>query len=1014
MNTDGHGLGRKQGSNRLRTRSSTRRGDFSPASARTHCSESASLRVQPWSPTAWTYFCHSLIAIIAYALLPVAGLKAQTAPRGEQRPLTHQDFDAWRSITAPTLSRDGRWLAYAYMPLEGDGEVVVRELATQREHRIPIGSLPPPPVTSAAHNPERPAPRREPTVLFTSDHRFVVATLFPTLAERREARIRRGVPAPAEGVVIFNLGSLTSERIDGVKQFQVPSRGGPWIATLAQTAPPPEAAPAGGAAGTGQGTELRLRHLGTGAPDNEERTLTGVTEFSFARDGRTLVYVATSATPAQNGVFALTPGSTTAPIPLLTGPGRSRRITWDRKQTGLVFLTEKSGEGASPPTWSLYQWNRSDPTARERISSTTPGLPPGFVLSGEHAPLYSFTGDSLQVFTTPAPPPPAPAVKDRDDEERVSADLWHWQDDFLQPMQQQRAEQDRIRAYAARFDLVTGQLSQVGDVTLPLVAFASDANAAFGRDDRPYRRRSDYEGPLHDLLVVNPATGERRAIEQGLSDAAGTQWSPDGRWLAYYFQRNWFAVEARTGRRVALTQGIDARFDYELSDLPRDPVSNGNAGWTSDSSSFLAYDRYDLWQLFPDGRAPRNVTRGLGRATRTALRVQIVSHREPEDDRQGIDPREPLFLRGESELTRATGYFRIAFASDEPPGRLLWDDRAFQWVGRAAEADVLLLTASRFDRFPDLHVTTSAFGPPQLVSQGDAQRAPFLWGTAELRRYRNLDGVELPAALFKPANFDPTKKYPLIVYLYERLSQTVHSFIPPVPATTVNPSFYTSNGYAVLMPDIAYRVGEPGPSALACVMPALEEVVREGWVDEGAIGLQGHSWGGYQTAYLVTQTSRFRAAAAGAVVGNMSSAYSGISIGSGRARQYKYESEQSRIGHPVYTNPLPYVENSPVFFADRVRTPLLLLHNDGDDTVPWEQGVELFLALRRAGKEVYLFNYHHEFHGLRRRADQRDYAKRLSGFFDHLLKGAPRPEWMERGIPFLERDSEKVRFNSAP
>jgi dipeptidyl aminopeptidase/acylaminoacyl peptidase len=299
---------------------------------------------------------------------------------------------------------------------------------------------------------------------------------------------------------------------------------------------------------------------------------------------------------------------------------------------------------------------------------------------------------------------------------------------------------------------------------------------------------------------------------------------------------------------------------------------------------------------------------------------------------------------------------------------------------------------------------------------GDAQREPFLWGRAELRRFRSLHGEPLSAALVLPAGFDAGKKYPLIVYLYERLSQTVHTFNHPVPVpgTVINPSFYASNGYAVLMPDIAYRLGEPGESALACILPAVEEVVREGWVDESALGLQGHSFGGYQTAYVLTRTGRFRAAAAGAVVGNMTSAYAGISSGSGRSRQYKYESEQSRIGAPLYHEALHYLANSPVFAADRVVTPLLLLHNDGDDTVPFGQGVELFLALRRANKEVYLINYHNEFHGLRRRADQKDYFRRMHQFFDHHLKGAPRPEWMERGVPFLEAEAEKQRFRTSP
>jgi dipeptidyl aminopeptidase/acylaminoacyl peptidase len=252
-----------------------------------------------------------------------------------------------------------------------------------------------------------------------------------------------------------------------------------------------------------------------------------------------------------------------------------------------------------------------------------------------------------------------------------------------------------------------------------------------------------------------------------------------------------------------------------------------------------------------------------------------------------------------------------------------------------------------------------------------------------------------------------------MVYIYEQLSQNLHNFAEPRPSHNVNFSLYVSNGYLVLTPDIVYTLGQPGQSALQCVLPAIQAVVDKGFVDENAIGIQGHSWGGYQIAYMVTQTNRFKAAEAGAPVGNMTSAYSGIRWGSGLPRQFQYEQTQSRIGRSLYEAPLKFIENSPVFHAPRVQTPLLILHDDQDDAVPWYQGIELFLALRRNGKEAYLFNYNGEFHGLRRRHNQKDYSLRMQQFFDHFLKGAPKPEWMDKGIPFVDREEEKTRFLKA-
>jgi dipeptidyl aminopeptidase/acylaminoacyl peptidase len=262
----------------------------------------------------------------------------------------------------------------------------------------------------------------------------------------------------------------------------------------------------------------------------------------------------------------------------------------------------------------------------------------------------------------------------------------------------------------------------------------------------------------------------------------------------------------------------------------------------------------------------------------------------------------------------------------------------------------------------------------------------------------------------KPENFDPAKKYPLLVHIYERLSQNLHNFVNPAPATSINASFYVSNGFLVLMPDIVYTVGYPGQSTLKSVLPAVQAVVDKGFVDENAIGIQGHSWGGYQVAYMVTQTHRFKAAAPGAVVANMTSAYSGIRWGTGLPRQFQYEQTQSRIGGSLWEEPMRFLENSPVFRADRIRTPLLMIHNDADDAVPWYQGIEMFLALRRLGKEAYMFNYNGERHSLRRRQNQKDYTRRLQQFFDHFLKGAPKPDWMEAGVPYLQRD----RINTRP
>jgi dipeptidyl aminopeptidase/acylaminoacyl peptidase len=217
-----------------------------------------------------------------------------------------------------------------------------------------------------------------------------------------------------------------------------------------------------------------------------------------------------------------------------------------------------------------------------------------------------------------------------------------------------------------------------------------------------------------------------------------------------------------------------------------------------------------------------------------------------------------------------------------------------------------------------------------------------------------------------------------------------------------------SNGYLVFEPDIHYEIGYPGPSAMKSIVPGVQMLLARGYVDPKGLGLQGQSWGGYQTLYMITQSHMFNAAMAGAPVVNMTSAYGGIRWGSGLARSFQYEKTQSRIGLPPWDAPLQFIENSPIFWVEKIHTPYLSIHNDEDDAVPWYQGIEFFSAMRRLGKEAYMFVYNGEPHGLRQRDNQKHWTVHQDEFFDHFLLGKPKPEWMEKGVPYVERGRRDV------
>jgi len=323
---------------------------------------------------------------------------------------------------------------------------------------------------------------------------------------------------------------------------------------------------------------------------------------------------------------------------------------------------------------------------------------------------------------------------------------------------------------------------------------------------------------------------------------------------------------------------------------------------------------------------------------------------------------------------------------------------------KAEGAEKYTYTKQSFSMFPDVWTSDLTFAKETRLSDANPQKSQYLWGTSELVEYYSNDGAPLQGVLVKPGGFDPSKQYPMVVYFYETSSQNLHRFVSPSPsASTINPSFFASNGYVVFMPDIPYKEGYPGESAMNAILPGTQKVLSMGFVDPKKIGLQGQSWGGYQVAYLVTESNMFAAASAGAAVSNMTSAYSGIRYGSGVLRQMQYEAGQSRIGKNLWEAPLRFLENSPVFFADKIKTPLLLMNNDQDGAVPWTEGIQLFAALRRLQRPCWLLVYNGEDHNLVQRKNRKDLSIRLSQFFDHYLKGAPMPVWMESGIPATEK-----------
>jgi len=937
---------------------------------------------------------------------------AQGETGSAKRPLDHGDFDSWKSIQSPAVSADGKWILYLETPQDGEGELVVKNVKTLEEFRHPIG------YTGEGTDSERAA-----KPAFSPDSSHVVFLVSPTKEEIKEAKkAEKNEKKKKEeklkkklGIMDLSEGSVVI--IERVKSFALPKESGGWVAYLME-APvekeekkekkeetkeeKPEAEKKKEKKKKTFGTPLVLRSL-----DKEKETVfEDVLSYRITKNGKLLLYtVSSKEKPETDGVYVFAPGGESS-TPLLTGEGEYTKWAMDEEETVLAFLTDRDDREAENPAFRLYGWRVGEPEAELWVShESTTGFPEGMAVSDKSDVSFSEDGKVVMFGIKEIPPPQKKeenekkSEEEEEEEEEATFDLWHWNDPYPQPQQKKIADEVRNNTWESVYHLDTKVFVKLADEAIPDVRLSRDGKVAWAQTILPYTKLVSWDGRYYDIYVIDPTSGERTLVQK---KTRGASLSPNGKYLYWFLDNDWHVYDIAAGTTANITKGLGVRFEREDWDTPNPPYPYGTAGWTDGDASILVYDRYDIWEIKPDGSSARRITEGFGRDMDLSYRYVKL---DPEE--RTINPRQPLLLRATNQETMAMGFYRDSVQGNKPPQMLILEDKYFGIPNKARKAGRVLFTRMSFEEFPDLWVADLDFKKLHKVTDLGRQTAPFIWGKAELRDFSSADGKPLKGILIKPENFDPKKKYPLMVYIYETLHNMFHYFRNPSPGTSVNPSFYVSNGYILWMPDIEYGTGYPGRDALKCVLPGIQMLVREGYINPEAIGIQGHSWGGYQIAYMVTQTNIFAAAEAGAPVSNMTSAYGGIRWASGMVRQFQYERTQSRQGGSLWEVPLRYIENSPLFWADRVTTPLLMIHNDEDGAVPWYQGIEYIMALRRLGKEAYMFNYNGEPHGLRKRVNQKDWTRRMQEFFDHHLKGKPAPDWMKKGILAWEKEDKE-------
>ncbi|NER14501.1 prolyl oligopeptidase family serine peptidase [Leptobacterium flavescens] len=733
-------------------------------------------------------------------------------------------------------------------------------------------------------------------------------------------------------------------------------------------------------------------NLKTGGKD----TLHQIKDFALAEEGPSLYYSLKKKKGSDIGVYAYDLESGAKKM-IDTGKYAYDKLITDKEGKQFAYMAAKDSTETDSLKFELYHYTGN--TLNKLTDISGKNLKKDWELSKDISPYFSETGKRLFFYSRPE----INLQKDTTllDEEVPQVDVWNWKDELIQPEQKSRFKQLKERAFVSYYSPESKRVTHLQDEDMDFVFFDREGENRFaiGVNSIPYSIQRSWESPWRrDFYVIDANTGQKHLA----LSKAGNQpvLSPDGNYALYYDvdAKHWFSIRLSDRSKTNLTDGLGVPFYDEDDDHPSLPPSHGFGGFDADGNA-LIYDKYDVWKIALDGKTKGVNISANGRKDNIVYRVLNL---DPENRRKASYLNKELLLTGFDKTTKASGLYSLR--KGKMRERMKAGEYLVSGYVKAKDAEVYGFRKQNFTTYPDLYLSKDSFRTSNKVTDVNPQQKDFKWGTAELFSWKAYDGTELEGIIYKPENFDPSKKYPVITYFYEKRSDTYRNYRSPQPsASTVNSSYLVSNDYIMFVPDIVYKDGKPGPSAYNCIVSGVDALVKEGYIDTDNMALQGQSWGGYQVAYLITVTDKFKAAMAGAPVSNMTSAYGGIRWQSGLSRAFQYERTQSRLGKNLWEGFDLYIENSPLFGIPKIKTPLLMMHNDNDGAVPYYQGIEMFMGMRRLQKPAWLLVYNDEAHNLRNVKNRQDLSIRMMQFFDHYLKGEPAPKWMTKGVPRTEK-----------
>lgn len=947
-----------------------------------------------------------------------------------KKPLDHTVYDNWKSIGERMISNDGQFVVYAVNPQEGDGELVIQNPATKYKKTIPRGY----------------------NATITEDSKYLLFKIKPFFQDTRQAKIKKktGDDLPKDSMAIMELGKDSIIKLSKVKTFKTPEKAAGFMAYLFDKAEAPKTkalpdsatqiksilkmadslvkvadslrnktkeaqtkglsvlnpkkenkpAPKPDADKIDEGTDLVLRNMNSA----KEKTFKLVSEYYFDKYGNRLLIETTKTAKDTNSkaLVLLYDLKTERTDTILRGCNDCKNYIFDEEGKQLAFVAERdSVSKALVKFYKLYYYKAGNDTAAVAAEKNTPGMKLGTTVNDFATVNFSKDGSKLFFGTSAIKPAKDTTLVDF---ELARLDVWHYKDDYLQPQQLKQLDLELKRSYTAVLKPGQNKVLQLGDDNAERISLVNEGNAdwVLAETNKGNRVAMQWTGNTKtSAYVINTNDGAKKLV---LANApANFNASPAGKYVYWYdeVKKNYFTYEVATGITKNVTEKIKLPLYDEENDVPDNPNAYGVMGWSNDDKNMYVYDRYEVWNVKPDASAiPFTIIEKELQPRKNHITYRYISTSREE---RFINTDSPMVFRV-FDNNQKTASLERSYAK---AGNIYFNSSLQKYFFgipvKAKNAAAFIYTKENYTASTNLYFA-NGLEDDIVLSDINPQQKEYNWGTAELFKWKAYNGKQSEGIVYKPENFDPKKKYPMISYFYEKLSDGLYGYIPPAPtASRLNISFFVSRGYVVFAPDISYTTGHPGNDAYNYIVSGVRALVKQGYIDSTKMALQGQSWGGYQTAYIITKTKLFAAAWAGAPVANMTSAYGGIRWGSGLNRQFQYEKTQSRIGATLWEKPNLYIENSPLFHLPKVTTPLVIMHNDADDAVPWYQGIELFTAMRRLDKPVWLLVYNNEAHNLIERKNRKDIQIREQQFFDWKLKGEKPAQWLTEGVPATQK-----------